>query len=55
MPGPSAEAAPAATASAVGYHHEVTHRYEAHQVIGRVTIACRVRALSPATLRMHLA
>ena len=31
------------------------HRFEAHQVLGRETIACRVRRVSPATLRMHLA
>ena len=31
------------------------HRFEAHQVLGAETIACRVRRVSPATLRMHLA
>ncbi len=31
------------------------HRYEAHQALGREAIACRVRRVSPGTLRMHLA
>ena len=30
------------------------HRYEAHQVLGRETILCRIRKGSKTTLRMHM-
>lgn len=42
-------------ASLLYYGFSGCHRYEAHQVLGRETIACRVRVVSAATLRMHLA
>jgi sulfiredoxin len=31
------------------------HRFEAHQRLGAKTITCRVRRVSPGTLRMHMA